>query len=96
MHQNTMTQNITNMLDKYTYMKLTHHECYHGLHIPVSWEGVLELYQEGTYVSSPYQYTEEPRITFRKSERRSPQQRSINRYNTKYPREKVKLLYPPE
>ena len=49
-------------------MKQTHLECYHGLQSPVLSEGVLELYQEDTYVASPYPYTEEPRIPFEKSE----------------------------
>ena len=41
MHKNTMTQNIANRLDPSTYMNLTHHKFYHGLQIPVFWEGML-------------------------------------------------------
>ena len=58
MHQNTMTHNINNRLDKYTYIKQTHPAYYHGLKIPVFWEGVLELYQEDMYMVDPSPYTE--------------------------------------
>ena len=88
-----MTQNITKRIDKYTYMKQTHLKCYHGLQIPVFWEGALELYQEDTYVHPPYPYTEETRLPFQKSEHKYPQQHNINWYNTKYPRRQVKVLY---
>ena len=34
-NQNTMTKNISNRLDTYTYMKRTHPTCYHRLQSPV-------------------------------------------------------------
>ena len=79
MPQKTMTKNITNRSDPYTYIKITHQKCSQGLHIPVFWECVLELHQEGMYMAAPYPGKEEPQLTFHKSEHRSPQKRSINR-----------------
>ena len=52
MNENTMTQNINNRLDQYTYMKQTHPTCYHGLQSQVFSEGVLELYQEDKYMAA--------------------------------------------
>ena len=48
---------------------------------------LLELYQKGTYATSPYQRTDEPRHTFHKPEHMLPNQRSIIKYSTKCPQE---------
>ena len=52
-----------------------------------TWDYMLELYQEVIYVVAPYICTEEPRLMFHKSEQWYPQQLSIDRYDTTYPRE---------
>ena len=67
-------------------MKQTHLKCYHGQQSPVFWEGVLELYQENTYVATPSLHIEEPRLPFHESEHKQSQQRNINWYNNKYSR----------
>ena len=53
-------KNTTNMSDQYTCTGHTPHKCYHRHQSPVFYEGVLEIYQEATYVAAPFLCTEEP------------------------------------
>ena len=63
-----MMQNTTNISDQYTCMRHIPHKCYHGHQSPVFCEGVLELYQEATYMATPSLCTEEPQHKFHNPE----------------------------